>query len=251
MNTPDEPTIEHTTAGDGPGARTSARRRGLVIGGAAGIIGGGLVGLALTLPSFTDAASGTEGPVAEVTVAEVTVADESDPEQPGSDDTAEHTARLREALQALVDDGTITADQADAVAAHLVAEAPHRGGPEGRRGPGHGPGIDVDVDVDVDGPHAGPRGPHGPAPEVLAEALGIDVAELGDRIRDGETVAEIAEANGVDLQNVIDVLVAEAQAHLDDEVAEGDLTEEEAAARLAEMTERITARVNGEATGTD
>ena len=45
--------------------------------------------------------------------------------------------------------------------------------------------------------------------EVIAEALGIDVEALRDELRSGATVAEIAEANGVDPQVVIDALVAD------------------------------------------
>jgi hypothetical protein len=48
----------------------------------------------------------------------------------------------------------------------------------------------------------------------------------------------------VDVQVVIDALVAEAEAHLDEKVAEGGLTQEEADERLAEITEQITDRVN-------
>jgi polyhydroxyalkanoate synthesis regulator phasin len=72
----------------------------------------------------------------------------------------------------------------------------------------------------------------------------MDQAELRDQLRDGSTLAEIAQAQGVDVQVVIDALVAEAKAHLDEKVAEGDLTQEEADERLAEITERITDRVN-------
>jgi hypothetical protein len=43
---------------------------------------------------------------------------------------------------------------------------------------------------------------------------------------------------------VIDALVAEAQSHLELSVQNGRLTQEEADARLAELTERITRRVN-------
>ena len=56
----------------------------------------------------------------------------------------------------------------------------------------------------------------------------------------------MAAANDVDVQTVIDALVAEATAHLDEAVENGRLTEAEAAERAADLTERITARVNGE-----
>ena len=50
-----------------------------------------------------------------------------------SHDDAERVDRLREILELLVEDGTITSDQADAVSEHLVEAAPegrmHRHGP--------------------------------------------------------------------------------------------------------------------------
>ena len=44
---------------------------------------------------------------------------------------------------------------------------------------------------------------------MIAEAIGIDVETLREELRNGATVAEIAEANGVDPQVVIDALVAD------------------------------------------
>jgi hypothetical protein len=99
---------------------------------------------------------------------------------------------------------------------------------------------------------AGGRGGHGghgmrgrgPGLDAAAAALGVTEDELHDALHDGQTIAEVAEAKGVDVQTVIDAMVAEAADHLASEVAEGDLTQEEADAKLAEVTERITERVN-------
>lgn len=223
MNTPNTPSSSETSTGPAPQAR--GRRRGLFVGGAAGVLGGGLVGLALTLPSFTDAASQDTTAVA--------VVDDGGVAGPMHHDEADRGVHLREALQALVDDGTITAEQADAVAEHLVANAPRHGGPGGDEGPGGrgGPGR---------------RGGPGFDGEVVAEVLGIDVETLREAAVSGQSIADLAEANGVDPQTVIDALVAEAQGHLDLAVESGRLSEDEAAAKAAELTERITARVNGE-----
>jgi polyhydroxyalkanoate synthesis regulator phasin len=130
---------------------------------------------------------------------------------------------LTETLTPLVEDGSITEEQMLEVIAALEAARPAGGaGGHGQRGHGHrGQGL-----------------------EAAAEALGMDQAELRDQLRDGSTLAEIAEAQGVEVQVVIDALVAEAEAHLDEKVAEGDLTQEEADERLAEISERITDRVN-------
>jgi prolyl-tRNA editing enzyme YbaK/EbsC (Cys-tRNA(Pro) deacylase) len=43
---------------------------------------------------------------------------------------------------------------------------------------------------------------------TAAEAIGIDVGELRAALRDGQTIAQVAEANGVEPQDVIDALVA-------------------------------------------
>ena len=46
------------------------------------------------------------------------------------------------------------------------------------------------------------------------------------------------------MQTVIDAMVAEAKTRLDEKVAAGELTQEEADQKLAELTERITDSVN-------
>jgi hypothetical protein len=94
-----------------------------------------------------------------------------------------------------------------------------------------------------DRPCAGPRGRH---LEAAAQAIGIEVEALREALEGGQTIAQVAEANGVAVQTVIDALVADASAHLDEAVADGRLTQEEADAKKAELVERVTARVNGE-----
>ena len=102
-------------------------------------------------------------------------------------------------------------------------------------------------------PDRGPGGPGGPGRghfgaglDAAAEAMGIESEELRAALEDGSTIAEVAEAKGVDVQTVIDALVADAETHLDDAVAAGKLTEEQAATMKANLTDRITAMVNGE-----
>ena len=113
---------------------------------------------------------------------------------------------LKARLQTLVDDGTLTSSQLDAVAAALEAARPMGGGHEGR---GHG----------------GDRGEK--RQEMLttaADAIGITADELKTAIEGGQTIAQIAEANGKSVQSVIDALVAQAS---------------------ADLTQRITDMVNG------
>jgi hypothetical protein len=85
--------------------------------------------------------------------------------------------------------------------------------------------------------------------DVAAEALGITEDELHDALRDGQTIAEVASAQGVEVQAVIDALVAEATTRIDAAVADGDLTEEEATERKADLEGRVTDLVNGELPG--
>jgi hypothetical protein len=134
----------------------------------------------------------------------------------------DRTARIREALEALVTAGTITTEQADAVAAHLAEVLPHRGG------------------------HFVGRGAALATLEEAAAAIGIDVSNLRTALQDGQTIAEVATANGVDPQTVIDALVAAFNVKIDEAVANGRITAELAVEKKENALERIAALVNGE-----
>jgi hypothetical protein len=137
-------------------------------------------------------------------------------------------------IDALVADATERLEAAIDELPDRMAEVVQREGlPDrgGRGGPG-GPG--------------GPHGGRGEGLEAAAEAIGITTDELRTALMDGSSLAEVAAANDVDVQTVIDALVAEANQHLDEAVQSGRLTEEEASKRAAELEARITARVNGE-----
>lgn len=122
-----------------------------------------------------------------------------------------------------------------------IAEAVNRQGPPdhagpGQGGPGHGgPGQG--------GPGQGGR--RGPGLEAAASAIGISVEDLRTAVMGGDTVAEVAAANNVEVQTVIDALIADATTHLNQAVADGHLSEADAAKRAAHLSERITAMVNG------
>lgn len=81
---------------------------------------------------------------------------------------------------------------------------------------------------------------------VVADALGISEDELVDALRDGDTLAQLAEANDVEVQDVIDSLVAKATEALAGAVTDGNLDEERAEEIEAGLAERIAAHVNGE-----
>lgn len=197
-------------------APTAGTKRATTIGVAAGLVAGGAIGLVATVPSSTNAAA-DDGGDAVAALQDVTeeTTDETTDERP------EVGERLRETLQELVDDGTISETQADAVTEHLVENRPERDGRAKRR---------VAVGRRVAG-------------EQVAEVLGIDTETLRSELADGKSVADVAEANGVDVQTLIDALVADAEARLDSAVERG-LDEDRAAARLERLTERIEAGVH-------
>jgi len=68
--------------------------------------------------------------------------------------------------------------------------------------------------------------------DVVAEQLGLTPAELTEALDDGQTLAEIAEAQGVDLQDIQDALSASRIEQMKEKIAQavtdGDMTQEEA-----------------------
>ena len=127
------------------------------------------------------------------------------------------SVRMGESLKPLVDAGTITQAQADAVIAALVADMP-QGGQHGGKG--------------------------GPGSEVVAQALDMTVDELHTAVDGGQTLAQVAESKGVNVQVVIDALVAERTNHINEEVTSGEITQAEADTKLADLTQRVTDMVN-------
>lgn len=111
------------------------------------------------------------------------------------------------------------------------------GGP-GISGAAESPAAAVDV--------GGPFGHGRPGLEAAAEAIGITVDELRTELQGGQTIAEVAAGNGVDVQTVIDAVVADAHARIDERLATGEITEEEADELRARASEIATDLVNGE-----
>lgn len=97
-------------------------------------------------------------------------------------------------------------------------------------GPAHG-----------EGPHGvtGHNPKMGPRSEALAEMFGMTQDELRDAMHSGKSLATIAEEKNVDLSKVTDLLVSEFSAHLDEKVASGKHTREEADEKLAAFTENV------------
>jgi uncharacterized protein (DUF433 family) len=82
--------------------------------------------------------------------------------------------------------------------------------------------------------------------EVAAETIGVESSELLAEIRDGATIAEVAEEHGVEPSAVIEAIVADERDRLDQAVENGVLTQEEADEHVADLEERVTDLVNGD-----
>lgn len=232
--------MTHDNIPQEPGQRRFSRG-GVAAGLAAGLVGGSLAGLALGVPGISSATSdGIAAPAALVQQTDDTDTVPADPAptEPAPDDTttddtapAEIGDRLRDTLQELVDDGTLTAGQADAVTTHLIENRPERLNRGGHRDHGDRGGRRGHGGFDRSG--------------VITDLLGIDAETLRDELRSGSTLAEIAEANGVETSALIDAIVAQAGERFDTAVENERLTAEEAAEKLAEFEAKVTERING------
>ncbi|GJM39263.1 MAG: hypothetical protein DHS20C19_26300 [Acidimicrobiales bacterium] len=133
--------------------------------------------------------------------------------------------RIAEALQGLVDDGTLTDAQVDA-----VVQALQDAQPEGFRGPrGHG----------------GPRG----FGADLGEILGLDSAEIREALVDGTSLADLAASQGVDSQDLVDAIVAATEERVNGAVEDERIDQEKADEILAGAEEKAEGIVNGEFDG--
>lgn len=191
----------------------------------AGLLAGGGTGLALALSGGSDTSTtSTAGVVIDSQSADLGVA--SMP--------ADGAGFLADALQPLLDDGTLTQEQFDKVLAALEAAGPMGDHHGGRGGRGHG----------EFGGRGGLYGIEGSPFAIVADTLGLTEDEVVAAVEGGQTIADLATANGSSADAVIAALVAEVEAHLAAEVEAGDHTQEEADARLADATAQITTFVN-------
>ena len=163
-------------------------RKKLVVAAAAGALT--LTGLAVAVPAVaaTDETDGTSTSVVD---------------------------RIKDALSGLVDDGSITQEQADEVATTLD------GAGFGHHGHGGWVGL-----------------------ETAAETLGMTEDELRTALEaEGATLASIAEEQGVAVDTLVDALVTEKQERIAEAVEEG-MPQDVADERLADLEERVTEWVN-------
>ena len=141
--------------------------------------------------------------------------------QTGDEDT------VSTVLAGLVTDSTLTQAQADKVAAALKAAGIAHGHP-GAGGPR---------------PHGAPAG--GAADlSAAATALGLSEADLRTALQSGKSLAQVAQTQNVDVDTLVEALVTAETARITADVTAGKLTQAQADKRLANLTARITERVN-------
>lgn len=177
-------------------------RKLIVAGVSAGVLAGGAAGFLLTVPG---GAGASPSAVVQVTDGDATLS----PQHHGGPHLGpeERAAKMDAILQTLVDSGEITTAQRDAIVSALEAARPasadggQLGGAGGRRG-----------------------GRLGEALGTASTVIGVSVDDLKAALQSGQSIADVATANGVDPQTVIDALVADA---------------------TADLTQRITDMVNG------
>jgi hypothetical protein len=137
---------------------------------------------------------------------------------------------LANRVDAAVQAGRLTEAQGEALKERLRSgELPLVG-----LGPGHGP-------------HGGGHLLMGGL-EAAADYLGLSDAELRERLRDGDSLAEIARAEGKPVDGLVSSLVKEAKADLADAVADGRLTDaqrDELETGLADRIEALVERAPG------
>jgi ribosomal protein S20 len=182
----------------------------LIVGIAAGV----LAGIAVGGPLLANAA-GTATPSPSATA-------------PSNTPRADRLAAFKAALKSLVDDGTITQAQADKIAARLDQALPKYGD-----GDGDGPG---DFRGGMHGMHGLIQGGF----DAAAKALGMTSDQVRQGLQAGKSLADLAKQKGVAESKVVDALVTQAKADLDQAVKDGRLTSDNAATISSKLKERIT-----------
>jgi hypothetical protein len=168
---------------------------GLVLG--ATLVGGGVTVAAIGIPGAAGAQGGDTAAVADTT---------GRPQPPAA-------RVLHAALDALVLEGTITQEQADAVAAEVEAEVSERRDHWQER--------------------RQERAQH------AADWLGITVPELIEALQSGQSLTEVADAQGKTRDELVAALNAAVADRVAVALAAGEITEDEAAA----ITERAASRI--------
>jgi polyhydroxyalkanoate synthesis regulator phasin len=98
-------------------------------------------------------------------------------------------------------------------------------------------------------PFVGQRLGHGHVEDAAAEVLDMSPDELMEQLKDGNSLADVAEAQGMSEDSFKAALLVQVQAQLDELVAEGGLTQEQADEIFQRTEDNIDGIVTGEGCG--
>jgi hypothetical protein len=148
---------------------------------------------------------------------------------------------LKNRVDDLVEDGVLTKEQADALKERIdsselpLLSVPFAFPPHGR---GIGPGLGF-----------GPGLLFHHARGLLDEAasyLGLSESELLEKVRDGNSLADVAKEQGKSVDGLVDAIVAAEKKQLDEAVKDGKLTDAQRDRIESRLEEGVTAAVNAQ-----
>ena len=139
--------------------------------------------------------------------------------------------------------GTLTA-LAAVVGALIISTAAFAQGPAGNPPSGVGVGYGLGGRGGGRGGASRWGGADSSLVSVAAEVLGMDRTELVAALNDGQTIADVAKAEGVALDKIVDAFLAPRADALAQAVAAGRLTQAQADTMLATMKANVTAQLS-------
>jgi hypothetical protein len=213
------------------------KQLGIAAVGLAGLAAGAGAGFVLTGATGTAGASGNAAPTTTTSAPNnsapaTTTAPNGQSGQKGTNPKADRTQELKEILDPLVKNGTITQAQENAVIAALEKAGPAIG--------------------NVRPPFGGGRwfGPFGllgqDALDAAAKAIGISTSDLQSALRSGQSIAQVAKAHNVSVDKVIAAMMAPVTQRASEAVTNGRITQSQADKLTAAAKNAITAIVNGQ-----
>jgi hypothetical protein len=191
----------------------------LVAASGASLVAGAAIGATLLVPSAVNAAQGD--------TTATTAAPSTEAPAPAAPNPGPNGSWVDGALKPLVDAGTITQAQADAVKDALSKAKPAF--PGGRK------------------PGAPFGGPVGKDPAKIAAALGMTEADLKAGLESGKTLAQLATEHGKDPAAVAQVIIDDVNARIDGALSNGRITQAQADQMKADAKARADDIVNGKA----
>ena len=85
--------------------------------------------------------------------------------------------------------------------------------------------------------------------DIVTDLTGLEFDEISDRRSDGESIATIAESEGIGTESLVAEMIDARAVVLNEKVADGSITQEHADDMLANMEDRVSERVNSEELG--